>query len=213
MDYDELIRIANHHFTSDKYLPAYNYYLKAAKIKPSEDLINKIEFIFNRITEAHLDHVPRSAKDYRYRAIAYAYNENYEAAIMDCRIARDLDPKEAKNYVLEAECHKNLGAYQEAIDLLISAINIDGKGDYYYKLSLIAAELGNYESAEHCIRYAIDDDRNKAEYRLHFGKILMAGKRYKDAFRELYYALELDKNLSDIIIPLGVECEEHLEQN
>ena len=139
---------------------------------------------------------PNWDEPYYQAGVSYYFIRQYDEAAQNLAKARELNPKSARTYFLEAVAVANRGNTAEAEERLRQAILLEPtNARLHCHLGILLFRLNKYPESEASLNRAI---QLKPEYGLsHYelGKLLVYSKRYAQAIEQLEQAVARDPAL------------------
>lgn len=128
----------------------------------------------------------------------------FEPAIQHYQACLKLNPGVIDAYIDSAICHRALRQYEDGIQLLKHALDIDKvNARAFQTLGLIYADLEDFAKALSCLESAIGLAPNVIPYKLSFANVLTKAGLDHLAEKQWYEACELDPNHADSFIGFG----------
>ncbi len=148
--------------------------------------------------------VPDTPQAHLQRGIELMLNEDYAGALVQFRVATDLDPDWSVAHVNLGHALKGLGRIDEAIKEYATAIHLaPGLGSAYFHLGKALLEAGNVEAAIANLHIAMRLLPNDAQVRVALSSAFGEWRDYARAAEQAAKAAELDPKLASAQAALG----------
>ncbi len=193
---------------SDKYPEALTEFCKLLYDYPKNPLFLKIcSFLFDRMIEGNYDFEPETAEQYMSRGLSKFYKKEIEESLVDYDKALTMNPK--LDYVIKCKAFSltHLGRNEQAITLLLDAVKLNPKGEYYDDIAENYSIIGEMEKAmffhDKAIKHSPDDARLWYNYGVHLGECGLI----TEAIKMFSKAIELYPQYEDAIVNLQIYLE------
>jgi len=156
-------------------------YSKAARLKPAA---RECEWVLARL--------PDSRKMRRLRGELYRAEQDFSAALKECRAATELSPEDADAWVSLARVQVKLGRIDDARDALTRALALDAANSAAHNyLGVLAERSGDLRAARRYYQQAITLDPDSAQAHFHLGNVLSTLRQHESAIRAYERAVRL----------------------